>query len=141
MFTVIGKVMKKCFELCVRGTGLLIIIGGIAGLVMTLIGFFSGIFLPGSYFGLESRINLMALPDLNILIVIALIAGIAGFSLLIELGVSLVLLKNVLKTIPTILLLGITILAVSLLLTLGMHDVYEIRTGATDNTIDQVYIR
>jgi phage shock protein PspC (stress-responsive transcriptional regulator) len=141
MFTVIGKVMKKCFELCVRGTGLLIVLGGIAGLVMTLIGFFSGIFVPGTYFGLENRINLMALPDFNILIVFALIAGVSGFSLLIELGVALVLLKNVLKTIPTILLLGITILAVSLLITLGMHDIYDLRTGATDNAINQVYLR
>lgn len=138
-FGFVGIAIKKCFELGLRGTGLLIVLGGIGGIFVTLIGFFSATFTPELIMGGHSY-ALTDVPNFQLLVWLALIAGLSGFTLCIELGMVLVLLKNILKLIPTVLLLALTLLCGALLFVLGLQSSYNMRymnVVETDNNMYQ----
>jgi phage shock protein PspC (stress-responsive transcriptional regulator) len=141
MFNFFSKLIILSFKLGVRLTGLFVIIGGITGLLFTFIGFFTGILTPETMgFALHAadyQQLIEVFPNYATLAILALIAGLSGFTLVVELGIVLLLRKNVIKFLPSALLLGLMVITGALLIVLATQDVYEYRTGKTDNVVEQ----
>jgi hypothetical protein len=140
--TAAARTGRKIAAFAVRSLGILLILGSLSGILMLCIWLFSSLVNPGFAVAVVpfSRIDLRQLSDYNLLAVLFFLGTLAAALIVMELGIVLTLMKNVIKVIPTVVLIAIVILTTASIFAVSIHD-YNTDNIAARNTRQLVNIK